>query len=216
MSPKIDSKLLSEYETIMNHLSHKTDTQLIQYLKCGDKNAANILFERYFDRVVRAAQSHLNKCYVPGCSGDDIAASVFESLWERAHETRFADDELADSKELWKLLCKMIYYKTRTHARRESAAKRNGRANPVELSEQNVGNVANHQLIADNLASFKEEHERVLSLLGDSILSQIALMRLEGYSVAEISANFGKSLRWTGRKLSMIRDIWRAELEPAQ
>ncbi len=193
-----------------------TDTELIQLLKLGNKNAANLLIERYFDRVVALARRRLAGKQFSDSSGDDIAASVFESLWQRAREHRFADEELRDSRELWKLLCRMIYFKSQDHVRRASAAKRTGgieSGSTLRSGAPAIDQVAECRHGSDGVSIFREEHQRLLDLLGDSHLAQIAVMRLEGYSVAEIADAFTKSLRWVGRKLALIRGIWKAEFE---
>ena len=59
-------------------------------------------------------------------SEEDIAASVFESLWQRANENRFTDNELASTNDLWKLLSTMVRYKAIDHIRNEKREKRGG------------------------------------------------------------------------------------------
>jgi len=197
--------------------NEQADTQLIQQLKKGDREAANLLIERYFDRVVRAAERQLHHSQVFIVSGDDIAASVFESLWKRAKDNGFHGDELQDSKELWRLLCKMIQFKSRDHIRRASAKKRGGHMQLQRENQDHRGNSpledVRQEFAADELAIFKEEHLRMLKLLDNDFLVQIAIMRLEGYSVLEIADEFEKSERWVGRKLALIRKIWRFEID---
>ena len=49
---------------------------------------------------------------------------------------------------------------------------------------------------------------RLLDGLGDPELRQVAVWRLEGYTVAEIAALMGKAVATAERKLHRIRDAW--------
>lgn len=57
-------------------------------------------------------------------------------------------------------------------------------------------------------AQVAEEYRRLLGILGDDILRWVAVLRMEGYSIAEIAAEIRKTPRTIERKLRLIRDIW--------
>ena len=57
-----------------------------------------------------------------------------------------------------------------------------------------------------------EEYERLMRLLHDDRLRQIALGKLEGYTNDEIAEQSGLTSRSIERKLKRIRQIWAAEL----
>lgn len=202
---------------------NESDTKLLKRLKLGDQEAASELISRYFQRVVRLAEKHLANHRVHLTAGDDIAASVFESLWKKAERGDFTDDDLATSEELWKLLCRIVSFKSRDHLRRESAQKRGGDvlkgqsffSNSLNTEPDGIENVAANQLCIADVLILKEEHDRLLELLDSELLEQIAIMRLEGFRVVEIAENFQKTERWVGRKLNLIRKIWTADLEQA-
>jgi DNA-directed RNA polymerase specialized sigma24 family protein len=63
-------------------------------------------------------------------------------------------------------------------------------------------------------AMVTDECRRLLEALGDETLRRIALLRMEGYSDAEIAAQLGCGLRTVGRKLDLIRKIWLREVAP--
>lgn len=60
----------------------------------------------------------------------------------------------------------------------------------------------------DLAAIFTEECDRLFAALRDEELSQIALLRLEGYSNEEMAQQLGRSVRSIERKLNTIRAIW--------
>ncbi len=197
------------------------DTELVRRLKSGDKSAADELFGRYFDRVTRAAHRRIADRRLRGADSEDIAASVFESLWKKADQKDFDEDDLTSSEEFWRLLCTMIRFKTEDNLRRENAKKRGGGMQRGESAfarsgKDSVGGLSGfsgEELSPYEAAAFRDEHEKMMGILAEQKLQEIVTMRLEGSNVAEIAKYFGKSERWVKRKLSLIRDIWRRELE---
>jgi len=60
-----------------------------------------------------------------------------------------------------------------------------------------------------------EEHQRLLSLLRDERLRQVAISRIEGRTVAEIARDLGLCARSIERKLRLIRNTWASEFTHA-
>ena len=57
----------------------------------------------------------------------------------------------------------------------------------------------------DFLAMLDEQFQRLLALLRDDRLREIVILRLEGYTVAEIAARFGIGICAVECKLQLIR-----------
>ena len=53
-----------------------------------------------------------------------------------------------------------------------------------------------------------EECERLVGLLGDPELQQVALWRLEGFNNEEIAAKLKYTRRTVQRMLKLIRQVW--------
>ena len=66
----------------------------------------------------------------------------------------------------------------------------------------------------DLMLQLDDEWRRLLSLLRDDGLRQIANWRIEGYSVDEIADMLGVLPRTVTRKLSLIRSRWWEEIAP--
>jgi DNA-directed RNA polymerase specialized sigma24 family protein len=62
------------------------------------------------------------------------------------------------------------------------------------------------------LAITAEEYRRLMVLLNDDRLRQIAQCKLEGYTNAEIARRLGLTSRSIERKLRSIRHVWEGEL----
>ncbi len=56
-------------------------------------------------------------------------------------------------------------------------------------------------------------HHTLLDLLRDETLREIAVMRIEGYSVEEIATKLGIGMRSIERKLQLIRTKWSREID---
>lgn len=205
---------------MMGSPSSNPDDSLLKRFKKGDQEAANLLLGQYFDRAVRAAGKRISQRRLRGTGSEDIAASVFESLWEKVENRQFGDADLLTTDEFWRLLCTMIRFKTEDHLRRENAAKRGGgqlRGESVFChptgDSPGLSGQPDVQLTADEHAAFAEQHQQLMDSLGDPVLQEIVTMRLEEHPIREIAHHFDRSERWVKRKLARIRDIWAGRLD---
>ena len=151
---------------------------------------------------------------------DDIAASVFESLWKRADKQTFGDEDLLTSDDLWRLLSKMIRFKTENASRRNAAQKRGGGVlrgesvfDGIDGEGMGIDNNQGVSLTPDELIQLEEGYTELMEKLDDDVLQKIAVMRIENYKVAEIAGEFNKSERWVKRKLALMRGIWQGEID---
>jgi DNA-directed RNA polymerase specialized sigma24 family protein len=183
-------------------------THWLGLLQAGDLRAAQPLWERYFERLVRLAQSRLPPA--GDADGEDVALSAFASFCRGAAAGRFP--RLADRHDLWRLLVFITAQKAADHLARRKARKRGGgapHADPAAL-EQVVG----REPTPEFAALVAEEFQRLLGRLADGELRQIALWKLEGYTNQEISERAGCALRTVANKLELIRKTLRSEETP--
>lgn len=189
-------------------------------LKAGDHDAAQKLWERYFDKLVNVARSKLRAARRPGVDEDeeDAALSAFESLCDGAAHGRFP--KLADRDDLWRLLVVITARKAVDQMQRRGRQKRGGGRVVGEsaLAGSNPDNELGglDQMIGaeptpEFAAMVAEEHRRLLDLLGDDTLRKIAVWKMEGYTNEEIRQKLGCSLRTVANKLELIRRTWTAE-----
>ncbi|HKM54774.1 MAG TPA: ECF-type sigma factor [Isosphaeraceae bacterium] len=106
--------------------SHGSVTHWLGALKAGDLAAAQPLWERYFQRLVRLARQKLRAGHRSGADADaeDAALSVFDSFCDGAARGRFP--QLVDRDDLWRLLVTITTCKVADHARRHGRQKRGG------------------------------------------------------------------------------------------
>ena len=79
--------------------------------------------------------------------------------------------------------------------------------------EFGINQIAGEEPTPESLAQLNEEHRRLLDMLRDDTLRDIALSRMEGYSSEEIADRLGVSPRTVRRKLRVIRSRWSKELD---
>jgi DNA-directed RNA polymerase specialized sigma24 family protein len=197
-------------------------SQWIAALKEGDADAAQRLWDRFALRLAELARQRLRGVPKGIADEEDIALSVFESVCRGVSEARFNDIRNRD--DLWWLLLAVTKHKVVDHVRRESTQKRG--AGKV-VSEIDLGAQLRDEAFSldwllgddpgpDFMVALEDEHDRLLGLLRDDRLREIATLRIDGFSVPEIATYFAISTRSVERKLQLIRNAWAKELSLAE
>jgi DNA-directed RNA polymerase specialized sigma24 family protein len=195
-------------------------TYWIEQLKAGEQQAAQPLWERYVDRLVRLAQRKLQGTSRAVADEEDVVLSAFNSFCRAAEQGRFP--RLHDRDDLWKLLVVITERKALTQIRDQRRQKRGGGlvqgesvleegASSVEVA--GMANVPGREPSPAFAAMMAEECRSLLDMLGDATLRTIALARMEGDTNEEIAGKLDISLRTVERKLDLIRRIWESRLE---
>ncbi len=179
----------------------------IAHLMAGNVSAAQPLWEYYFDRLVRLARARLGP--VGPIDGEDIALSAFRSFCVGAARGRFP--KLADRNDLWRLLVFITAQKICDYAEHCNALKRGG---GVSLQ----GGMTLEKVVGDEpspefAAMMVEQVQRLLSLLNDETLRNIAVWKMEGFTNEEIATRLGCALKTVSNKLRLIRLKWERESE---
>jgi DNA-directed RNA polymerase specialized sigma24 family protein len=178
-------------------------TRWLGPLRAGDPAAAEQLWKHYFRRLVGLAR----KCLQGGPRGaadeEDVALSAFDFFCRAAAAGRFP--ELGDRDSLWRLLLTITARKAAHLARKED------RRAAAELSLEEVLSRDPDPALAAEVA---EQCQHLLRSLCDKELQEVALARMEGYSVEEIAGRLDCSPRAVKRRLRLIRALWQKEGGP--
>lgn len=189
-------------------------TAWIQDLKQGDQDAARLVWERYFPRLLNVASRRMGRAARRVADEEDVAVSVFDSLCAGAAAGRF--DKLGDRDDLWKLLVAITGMKAVDQIRRQTSKKRGGEGvRGQSLFEGDEGGAmpfADSAPTPEFLLLMDERQNDLFALLRDDVQRRIAADRLEGYSNEEIAKRQDISLRSVERKLKLIRETWETEL----
>ena len=193
-------------------------TQWIGDLQTGGlEDAARRLWGRYFERLARLARAKLRTAPRGPADGEDVALSAFDSFFAGAAAGEFP--QLGDRDDLWRLLVTITARKAANQLRREHQRKRGGGRvldeGALDRADPGPGRFL-AEIIGDEpspefAAQVADECQRRLEGLRDDSFRQVALMRMEGYSNAEIAERLDTNVRAVERKLAAIRKRWQED-----
>ena len=206
-------------------------TEWVRQLAAGDQGGpAEMLWERYFQRLVELARNKLRDAPRRVADEEDVALSAFDSFCEGAVQGRFP--QLDDRDSLWRLLVTITArkaYRLQLMDRRQkrgggavvdqaalAARAAQGKARAGRANDD-AAVVGLDQFIAreptpEFAAQTVEEYRHLLALLGDDRLREVAQWKMEGYTNKEIAAKLRCVPRTVERYLVLIRSVWRTTL----
>ena len=175
-----------------------------------DEEAAQLIWERYFEQLCRVASKKIYKRHRRLLDPEDIAGSAMFALIDGIKNERF--HSVSNRDELWQMLVMIAARKAVSRARHLDRDKRGGARNGDAVPNgQRLDQLAQYVDQSDDPAKFVEIEmtcRELLAALPDDNFREIALMRLAGFSNQEISVKFGCSTRTIDRKLVIVREVW--------
>ena len=157
-------------------------TRQLKDIMSGDLAAFDLLWARYYRRLVRIADAKLNSARHLGVAadGEDAALSAFGTFFKGIADGKF--NQVSNRDELWRLLAVLTARKAIDQISRAKTRKRGGGRvlNASDLPAASAG------LMAD----------------------WAAVWRMEGYSREEIAQKLGCSQRTVTYRLEYIRKAW--------
>lgn len=187
----------------------------LRQLRGGDNLAAQRLWEAYYRKLVALARRKLEGRERLVDDEEDVALSAFMSFCEGVKGGRFP--QLNDRDDLWRLLMTITLHKVLHLVRDEGRQKRGGkekkaagggRDDPQAAVDQIVGQEPTPELAAE----VAEQYALLLADLPAADLAELAILKMEGHTNAEIAARWGRAERTVERKLQLIRQIWSKRL----
>jgi DNA-directed RNA polymerase specialized sigma24 family protein len=197
----------------MKQAADSSVTNWIQSLKGGDADAAQRLWQRYMEDLIRLARSRLRGAPRAVEDEEDAALGAFDSFCRGAARGRYP--QVADRADFWRLLVVITERKALDQAQHERRRKRGG-GRLVGMSErqdadhkgEGVNGVPSPHLSPEMSALVADQCRCLLGSLADETLRRVALMKMEGFTHEEIADRLGCSLRSVGRKIERIRLTW--------
>jgi len=189
-------------------------THWLHLLKEGDRGpAVEALWKAYFARLVGLARAHLANRRSGAADEEDVAISAFHSFCTAAANGRFP--RLDDRDDMWKVLFVVTVRKAADLIEKETRAKRGG-GRVLSMSAAKADDSAELPVAGSDpdpaeAAAVAEAVERLIGLLDDPQLRQIALWKLEGYTNEEIAEKIGRAVVSVERKLRRVRELWIGE-----
>lgn len=176
-----------------------SDQSLLRRFREGSQDAATQLYVRYAKRLRALARAQCSADLARRVEVDDLVQSIFGSFFRGASRGYY---EVPDGEELWKLFLVIALNKIRARGAYHRAAKRDVRLTAGgEAFERCLDNL--HQ--EDAACTFLQlTIDEALERLTPQV-KRVVQLRIEGYEVAEIADQIGRSKRTVERSLQDAR-----------
>jgi DNA-directed RNA polymerase specialized sigma24 family protein/tRNA A-37 threonylcarbamoyl transferase component Bud32 len=169
--------------------------ELLARYRRDDPAAAEELYRRYAERLLRLARARLSPALAARVDAEDVALSAWRSFFVLA---RGEGVVLRESGDLWRLLARITVRKACRSARRQLAGRRSvEREQPCD-EEALVGGPTPADVVA-----LADELRCVLAPL-EPVHRRIVELRLQGHDAEEIAAAVGRSARTVRRVLGWL------------
>lgn len=194
----------------MNNAPPQSITILFQQLREGDADSAGRLWDRFFERLVRYAQSEMKHMNRRVSDEEDIACGVMTALCNLADRKKLPN--IDNRHDLWHLLLSWTRHDIIDQVRKDNRVKRGGgnvRGDSV-LSDGVMGaaRVIDSAPTPDLVAEMQEQYRRLLDCLPDELLRTLAVEKMHGTTNARLAKQLDLSTRTIERKLELIRKFW--------
>jgi DNA-directed RNA polymerase specialized sigma24 family protein len=179
-------------------------TRLIRAVQEGRASAVRPLLAVYFDRLVQLARERLR--VLPGMANydEDLALRSFYSVY-RGLRNPERPLQLTGRDDLWRLLAARTIYRAIDLMRCYR---------PGEVpGDHHLDQLLTREPTPEEAAELADECRRLLELLEEPDLRQIALWKVEGYTNEEIAARLDCVPRTIERRVRRIRLLWKHELK---
>jgi DNA-directed RNA polymerase specialized sigma24 family protein len=191
-------------------------SQCLRSLQAGDARATQVLWERFYTRLVHFAQQQLRNTPRGAADEEDVVLSAFNRFCAGAQQGRFP--KLNDRNDLWDVLALLTERRARDYRRQELRQKRGGGKTSKKIDAEcgaggaddvlGIEVLASHEPTPEFAALMADECGFLLRSLNDDRLRVIAVAKMEGYSNDELAARLECSVSTIERKLKLIRRIW--------
>ncbi|WP_339909446.1 ECF-type sigma factor [Symmachiella dynata] len=191
-------------------------TVWMQQLADDSPEAFQEIWNEYYGKLVKFAMRRMERIPKREADEEDVALSAFHSLHRGVQEGRFPQFDNRD--DLWKLLLTIASGKIKKRIRHQVSQKRGGgdvRGESVFGKVNQAGGLdqaANCEPTPEFADQVIASCDDLLSSLDNSVLREIAILKLEGYTNDEVAAKMQCATRSVERKLKRIRAIWQSEM----
>jgi RNA polymerase sigma-70 factor (ECF subfamily) len=169
-------------------------------LRQGSQDAATQLYLRYVHRLRALTQAQCSPQLAREVDAEDIVQSIFGSFFRGASQGYY---DVPAGEELWRLFLVIALNKIRAKGKYHRAAKRDAR---LTVHGEGVEDLAagRGKKGEDDLAFLQLSVNEALDMLPPQHKEMVTL-RIEGYEVAEIAQQTGRSHRTVERMLQQAR-----------
>lgn len=195
-------------------------SRVIRQMKDGDASNADLIWERFFDRICFLVRDRLHSQLKAVADEEDVALQSLLELFRGLLDGNYPD--LNDRDSLWRLLVTVSSRNVIDQVKSESRQKRGSGRVVHESSFQDTESASalfeglpSNAITPDVQLMITERCAQMLESLQDEQLQAIAVMKTAGSGNQEIAGALQISLRSVERRLAQIRTIWDADESPA-
>jgi RNA polymerase sigma-70 factor (ECF subfamily) len=191
--------------------SRGDDLELIAEFQAGSESAAQTLFDRYCERLMRLAKRRIGQRMTSRVDPEDVVQSAYRTFFTRVKNDEFSFHEQDD---LFKLLVRLTVNKALRQIAYHRAAKRNPElealqsSNPQEFLQQ----ISSENATPDVEVALLDEFEQFMGQL-QPLDRDVLQLKLQGYSTVEIAEKLGSYDRKIRRVLERIQELARGRPE---
>jgi RNA polymerase sigma-70 factor, ECF subfamily len=173
-----------------------SDQSLVALVRKGDEQAATALYDRYSARIFGLVKSKMSDQLQLRLQPEDIVQSVFKSIFRGVTAGGY---DAPEGGTLWQLMAVVAVHKVQRNGSRLSVKKRDAKRT-IPLTDYDDQLASGPATVEEFEVAIREAME-VLK----PEEREIALLRVEGYSVEEISHRMERSRRSVERLLQSTR-----------
>jgi RNA polymerase sigma factor (sigma-70 family) len=187
---------------VSEHLSPKfsddqDDRTLVAQIREGNQEAAEVLYRRYASRLMGLADRQMSRNVRRLAEPEDIVQSAFRSLFRGVNSGSY---DAPEGCSLWQLLAVIAIHKVRKKIRRDKSVQ------PTAV----LGVAAEYDQILDVAAPCTPEIMEVALQETLECLRpaerDVVVLRVQGFTVEEISDKLSRSRRTVERTLQQVRE----------
>ncbi|MBW3542317.1 MAG: sigma-70 family RNA polymerase sigma factor [Planctomycetes bacterium] len=183
--------------------------ELVHRWREGDEAAATALYERYAQKLMTLIGRHIARRFNSRFDADDVAQSVFGSLFRRTRDGHF---QFEDDGDFWKLLLTIGLNKVRKKITFNDAAKRTPQReqSPADGDAQQtfLAECLSRTPSVVEIVTFADLLEELVSRL-DPEAQQALSLRLEGSTQKEVA----EKMQLRERQVRLLFDEIRVQTE---
>lgn len=192
--------------------AEQTSAELLDELRDGSESAAEIVFDRYVDRLTRLARGRLSGRLARRIDAEDVVQSAWRSFFVAARNGRF---ELPHRGDLWRLLVRITLHKLSRQSARHQAERRSFKREQYDHGLESTDrfptvDFTDRNPTPDEAVALADELEKLFAQLS-APGRQVLELRLQGVQIAEIAERVSRSERTVGRMLADVRRRIRAD-----
>ena len=186
-------------------------SRLLPALEKRDPAVLNEIARRFFPRLASLARRTLARLPRVPADGEDVAQSALASFCQLLE--RRCDLSLSDRDDLWKLLSTIAIRKALKKSRQQRTAKRGGGRVVTESALSQTEGALDQLISIESPAEFDVCCSELLETLSVDDRTAV-LLRLRGYSTAEIAGELNTHQRTVQRQLESVRQRWETLVTP--